>query len=501
MANNSGAGGGGGGAPSSGPSSGPHSGPSSASLATLSLSASSSLSGSSSKTDHQSPIVNARFKHYHKPTVSDSPRLVELCHRYIEEENVEALAQIARVRGLPPSYRQYAWPLLLAHHPYVVNPVVVAEFPTQPMTEDKIPYRRIRGDISRYRKRLKASAKHAASGNFHFSHQHSSASTPMSVSPTNSSSGHSLTEGCSSGASGNSNNSNNENGVDQAFSQFLQDTVDDQRYRTIEDAIVKFLDKWGHMTPYESGMAWVAFALAEWVSPVFELDSGSSSTPPPSQSSTPDLAPMSAPIANFGTVFEQFMLVLFHSPAPNADGPYGPCDSPITDRISQFLSMFRRLLPEISSHFDEEDVLSSIGGDEWLLWWIKWMGAKAWNSHDRARVWDMYLGWRPENLPIDSGYNLVEDENGLGGPGLGPDPFWNLVELESQSIVDPHTQHLFVALAMLKSRRTTLMELDQGEIREFLCRVSRSKDTESLVVEAGELWRSWKWNEEHDNER
>lgn len=115
------------------------------------LSASSSLSGSNKTEPYEdNPHLSSRFKHYHRPTVSESPYLVSLVERYIVENNVEGLAKVARNRGLPPSLRQYAWPLLLSTHPFVMEPSIQDEFPDDParISEEhhrEVPYKRIKG--------------------------------------------------------------------------------------------------------------------------------------------------------------------------------------------------------------------------------------------------------------------------------------------------------------------------------------------------------------------
>jgi hypothetical protein len=450
------------------------------------LSAASSLSGSyggwsddNSTGSSYSPTMTStnavsasRFKHYHRPTISDSPALVQLCHKYIESGNIDGLARMARNRGLPPALRQYAWPLLLATHPYVVSPCLIEEFPDSSVgpQQELVPSRRIRGDLSRIRTRLN---KHQSNNSSNLISTHDSArSTPTRAqSPLNSP--------IPTDA--------------EVVAAYFSDAVADRRFEMIEDAIDKFLSKWGRTIPYESGMAWVALGLADWVDPVFELAAHSSRQSPKNQSaaSTPELMPLGEwqPDAmSFARIYEHLLLVMFHSPAMSADGPSGPCDSPLSQRMSSFLSIFRKLLAETSEHFDEEDVLSNIGGDEWLLWWIKWMGTRVWNKHDRARIWDMYIGWRPTVSLIDES----EDD------GLGMDPFWNPLELDSNTILDPHTQHLFVCVAILKSKRNTLLELDQSEIRQSLTQVKRANDMESIIMEAGEAWRSWQWAEEHE---
>lgn len=439
-------------------------------LAALSstLSASSSLSGSTNNSISSPTMSASRFKHYQKPTVSDSPELVALCESYVENKDIEGLARLARNRGLPPQSRQYAWPLLLDNHPYVLNSNIIPEYPDSSIHQQKVPYNRVKNDIARYRKRLKPTAT-------------TNNSTTLTSPNENDSSG-----------------SNNTTTNLDKLSDYLSE---DEKFLVIEKSIVDFLGKWGNLIPYESGITWAAFGLSEWINPIYEMQkkspaddvSSESSTPPNGNGHNEVIIPVGlwSDKINFSQIFENFLLVMFHSPTPKGDGPYGPCDSPITDRISSFLTVFRKLLPEIADHFNEEDVLANVGGDEWIIWWIKWLGAKVWNSHDRARIWDMYLGWRPEGGKQESNYETEI--------GIGTDPFWDVMELESTHILDPHIQHLFVCIALLKSNKHTLLELDQSEIREFLIRVSKSKDIESIIQEAGECYRSWKWLEDNES--
>lgn len=631
----------------------------------------------------------SRFKHYHKPKVTESPRLVYLCQKFINERNIDGLALIARRRGLPPKLRQYAWPLLLASHPYVVNPSVDVEFPTQPLSKDLIPLKRIKNEIARYQKRMamnhttsrastyNSSTPSVATNSTHnVTHQppqQSARSTPISISPT----------GSSWSDASKINGSSDQQPIGENITSA---SLEAQKHEAIEEAIKSFLTKWGRIIPYDSGMVYMAFSLADWVDPVCRLEdrsgllkgtTGSGTNTTESQASSPELGPadshppveppqtnhnptptpsapynyssvsssqVASPVSSgtatptpesstvtpfslrslsftlpyvFSTVFEHLMLVAFHSPQSDSNNrPQGPCDSSTTDRISFFLSVIRRLLPDLAKHFDEEDVLSSIGGDEWLLWWVKWMGAKVWDRRDRARIWDMYFGWRP--YPASAGFNLAEaaiakakklaQETASGSTGndgrlsspsshsvssssslsssasarsvpgpngvppytvaedeegsiklnnnvvldlaqleidLGPDPFWsaNISDYDdneecntatatnststptstttsintitsnnrntdtSTSVdfpplpvpqIEPLLEHLFVCLVMLKSKTATLLELDQSEIRGCLGRLYRSKDIESIIVEAGECWRAWRHAEDLD---
>lgn len=756
-----------------------------------------------------------RFKHYLKPTVTDSPRLVFLCQQFIKSGDADSLAVIARRRGLPPKLRRLAWPLLLASHPYVLNPNICVDSMSPPTESNVIPVKRIVNEIARYQKKKKQRMLIKAGGSYTVA---ASSNTSASNSATNSSiNGTESQPQPNSGTTHSNSNSHDE-------TEALQFTV-------IQEAVENFLTKWGHIVPYDPGMVYVAFALSDYIDMVPSstssdvLGSAASATDnngsvdsslaqslsqlnvrqscydsvpgSPSLQAASALQPkedqvdtnksnskhqaasqgqqfllksLKSPSYTFSQVFNNFMLVLCHSPveeeeeigyenrfnendielkyksetgvykqatstnpsrsesfsslpktprlASSSNSTWGGCNnkkSTTTDRISFFLSAFRRLLPDLATHFDEEDVLSGIGGDEWVLYWIKWLGAKVWDKRDRARIWDMHLGWRQNKIDLeDEGFmekvakacklsgsewsmstdcditttsaNIFDASNSSNSPNsvvengsaetpdtlqpsssrvptgpnsssstnssshssvtsfssltsgasvstataqntniaanpsssyhstsssssdlhhknsmsihheygavkspssqnftfswqqleneIGPDPFWTAgsvlldkkvvakeekkakLQMEeylkkegkeitgnenekvllddshqldsssesasstpksisstdslrsyhkqrrlplSQSI-DPLTEHLFFCLALLKSKSSTLLELDQSEIRGLLSKLFKSNDIESLVSEACEMWRTWEYEEEEEDE-
>lgn len=701
-----------------------------------------------------------RFKHYHKPKVTDSPRLVFLCQQFINTGDADSLAVIARRRGLPPKVRHLAWPLLLASHPYVLKPNLCVDSMSPPTGKDVIPTKRITNEILRYQKK-RNQQKQAVAG-----------TRSTLISSSNPSSATNTTVTSLHGTDSHQQQAGNAN----------QDEIEALRCTVIQEAVENFLTKWGHIIPYDPGMVYVGFALSEWIelvptnsscsfsspfspasaehvgssaypsamaslahsfahlsyqssistrtstvsesfesrpsSPALQAVSASAQRPhSPNQSSEHiepgqqfSLKTLEAPSYTFSQVFYNFMMIVCHSPEDiegeeaqergshggshggsstskpssiKSGGQSNSGKSTTTDRISFFLSAFRRLLPELADHFDEEDVLSGIGGDEWVLYWIKWLGAKVWDKRDRARIWDMHLGWRPNGMKLEDDEMFMKKvmkacqlggvggpevasvnqsnlgasactspvaaepvqlsdcsagmsssstsppssvasfssftsnsgtgsngafsesqgcENGTGGTNntnssefvvktptnqnftftwaqleneIGPDPFWTagsvLVgregERESErekakakrdsscsslgngvdedgdkedntvvnnfkkeqptvrpfstisssstsslsssfssssslscraKCMDPLTEHLFVCLALLKSKTSTLLELDQSEIRGLLGKLYRSKDVESLVSEACEMWRTWDHEEESD---
>ncbi|CDK24502.1 unnamed protein product [Kuraishia capsulata CBS 1993] len=478
-----------------------------------------------------------------KLAVTDTPELVRLCNHYLQTKNVGGLAMIARQRGLPPALRAKAWPVLLRYHPFVINPYITPDFEVELDENDETPVSedtsvaKIKSDLRKYLKSSRATLE------------------PKNLTPE----------------------------LRELFS------TQDEIFQTIERAIVKFMKKWGSIINYDSGLAWVALGLAEWIPPLpdsnyvlcgrndiakngtklrnllddfFErlpedqLNSvisthSVSSSPKSSDGSVDDpsfLLPETATdytvngssglrspfreypykVMTFAEIYERLVLVILHSPEPREEettagqnkGSQTTEESLMNtlpmkggspnDRIAFFLYCLRKCLPELNQFLSEEDILNTNSQkDDWIIWWLKWCGAKAWSRYDRGRVWDMLLGWR------DSKSFSQEDVSRLGltpqtSELLGPDFFWNPLSLNNTcrpslkplisslsstnllsmgsggsrsssadtelvppvSVLDPHFELIFISVAFLKSKEFALLELEQSEIREFLNKAS-----------------------------
>lgn len=110
----------------------------------------------------------------------------------------------------------------------------------------------------------------------------------------------------------------------------------------------------------------------------------------------------------------------------------------IEERVSYFIYCLRKLLPELSQYFHEEQILTKFGclDDEWLIWWLKFCGTKVWSKYDRGRIWDFMLGWRLKNPRRDFNYyyeklNYV-NRNTL--EKLGPDIFWSVGSEDNNNV-------------------------------------------------------------------
>ncbi|AOA63813.1 Protein required for Brome mosaic virus replication [Komagataella phaffii] len=441
-------------------------------------------------------------------TITDLPELVKLLHKFLETKNVTGLALIARQKGLPPSMRAKVWPLLLRTHPFVLKPYITSDdddgddvdgeeeeqeddlhssTPDNSTTSSNdtegsdneypssIPIHRIRSELQRYTIRSNYNKD-----------------IIMSLSPQ----------------------------VRQLFE------VQEQIFHTIERAVARFLKKWGSIVHYDPGLVWLGLALAEWIPPLPEYSyilcgrehvarngtklrdinddnfqrlyvnddissiilnyqsedakfSINENKEPSNDKSNKHQKNLS-----FAELYERMVLVVLHSPEQSdvveTDSMHERTNNilqtiptkggSISERVSFFLHCFRHLLPELSNYFSEEDILNGYNNsDEWVIWWLKWGGARAWSRFDRGRVWDYLLGWR-NGLPANPNSKteilrhqeeLEEVRSCLDSHTLellGPDLFWNpLVKEDVDSTKKPEPESC--ALSRKESLKSMLSTL------------------------------------------
>lgn len=515
------------------------------------------------------------------------PKILAQCQDYLLHKNYHGLALIARQKGVPPFLRFKIWPLLLRHHPFVANPFIQPD--TDVLDKEKSELseseddnglrRKIRKDLRRYMHRI----------------AYSLSEEPLSETEL-------------------------------------------RVFDILETSVHKFVAKWGQIIKYDLALTWIALGLAEWFPPIPHtpwvllgrdvssnshtcigslLDDYNAYTD--SVGIDMDVLVQDGALMSFHEVFERLALVLLHLPESANKGTQKlvkidkltlPINGgTIEERVSFFIYVLQKLLPELSKCFQEEQILNKFGlhDDEWLIWWLKYCGSKVWSRVDRGRVWDLLLGWRVPSKKSDNVPNYYADK--LNMPAelllkLGPDVFWSVDYDENEaaplrkadlfkdlmnglhiepverkksdaieesetaattgtsssssgasspvlstssasttssflgkgsipfSSIDPHIELLFVSLALLKAKENTLVELDQHEIRTFLSRLpaksfspsdkykqyQEQKDKEkgavpkekgaapaehafrydymdSIINEAGELWRKWLWRE------
>lgn len=438
---------------------------------------------------------------------------------YIKERNHHGLALFARQKGIPPFLRFKVWAILLKHHPFVVSPFIQPdnmekESPAADQDSEDAHLHlkhKIRKDLRRYM-----------------------------------------------------------HGIAYLSSEEPLSKTELQLFDILENSVFKFVLKWGKIIKYDSALTWIALGLAEWFPPIPHtpwvlLGRAVSSEEHSCVGSVlleysqyieiiPELdldihlllADESTSSLTYPEAYERLALVLMHSPEGankrTHNGSSTKIDKStlplvggtIEERVSFFIYVFQKLLPELSDHFQEEQILNKFGlhDDEWVLWWLKYCGSKVWSRVDRGRIWDLMLGWRPKSkkAELDSNYYVhklnTSDEI---IEALGPDAFWSVdyeedvprdltrndsfkdlmsglhidnadkrsstystpslttsnslltpnsevcPELPRAAIpfckLDPHMELLFVSLSLIKAKENTLLELDQHEIRTYLSRL------------------------------
>lgn len=519
-----------------------------------------------------------------KPSFAYDVDIFSQLHQYLVDKNHHGLALVARQKGVPPFLRFKIWPILLKYHPFVLNPFIQPDNEVihkkrdsdseldHDVSRDDVLRGKIRKDLRRYIHRLKFSSSSS-----------SSTSNSQSTTPPN----------------------ENIHGVGSAhFGELSHSEL--QVFETLEKAVFKFVTKWGKIIKYDLALTWVALGLAEWVPPIPKSslvlvgrDSNNGSTLVKdvfedyshyieSVEFGPELQKLvdedSMP---FQDVYERLVLVILHTPEEGTrrrpstgalDFKIDKSTLPVSggtieERVSFFIYLLRKLLPELSQYFSEEQILNKFGSndDEWLIWWLKYGGLKVWSRVDRGRIWDTVLGWRVPNKKNErkNKYYYIEKMNISNKvlEKLGPDVFWTVDDEDSEvprnsstksltealneckltdteqmipfGRIDPHIEIVFIALALLRSKENTLVELDQHEIRQYLLRLpsksynrsdkykqyqeqkreeelgssSPSDDErahivsnnnkvdfmENIIAEAGELWRKWLYLEMVDN--
>ena len=238
-------------------------------------------------------------------------------------------------------------------------------------------------------------------------------------------------------------------------------------FKILESSILKFVNKWGKIMKYDHALTWIALGLAEWFPPIPNTswvlvgrDFPSSKTSCIKNlfhdysnyiNNVPNLNEYLEDLVNdkeiinmsFRDVYERLVLVLLHAPEEKIKNKSKDLLGPkkinrkilpinggtIEERVSFFIYCFRKLLPELSQYFQEEQILNKFGShdDEWLIWWLKWCGSKVWSRLDRGRIWDLIFGWRLQNFKKSNSYYVEKlnlSDNLINK--LGPDNFWSV---------------------------------------------------------------------------
>lgn len=385
-----------------------------------------------------------------KPSFNYDLDLFNHCKEFLDTKNHHGLALIARQKGIPPFLRFKIWPILLKYHPYVVNPFIQpdrviinsdkddSKEKSQANSDAEIAddiRAKIKKDLTKYIQRLKYSSNIA---------------TPTAL--------------------------------------------EWEIFETLENAVLRFVTKWGRIIKYDSYLTWFALNLAEWFPPIEGTPWVLVGRDNPSMSSSftlnfmdeysnyidnvPNLKEYLQNLVSdslfvnmsFSHVYERLVLVLLHSPLEKvkkrqesqSSGHSSDTSSsnsysgeernphqvnrtilPVTggtieERVSFFISSLRKVLPELLNYFHEEHILNKFGAhdDEWLIWWLNYCGSKVWSKYDRGRIWDVLFGWRVRNPKKDQHYYFEKLKlSPKFIAKLGPDNFWSL-DNEDQSGFD-----------------------------------------------------------------
>lgn len=513
-----------------------------------------------------------------KPSFNYDLEIFNLCKQYLNNKNHHGLALIARQKGIPPFLRFKAWPVLLKYHPFVLDPFI------QPDNE-----------VINEGNELDSSSSTSSSSSSSSYSSFSKDSGSRNGSSSGTQRLHEQASYNARSDTENRIKKDISRYVQRIFGSLSTElpSLDREILDVIENAVKKFTLKWGKIIKYDLSLLWMALNLAEWIPPLPKtpwvlVGRDQNSHPKLTHNVLDDYTHYIDNIPGLGNyleeliyndehisslafheVYERLVLVLLHCPEPDSrkqtsqngsTGGKGDVASndhhnhhnhhhyhhqqdqlnktrlPVTggtieERVSFFIFCLRKLLPELSQYFHEEQILSKFGclDDEWLIWWLKFCGTKAWSKFDRGRIWDFMLGWRLKNPKKNFNY-YYEKLNYVNRDTLeklGPDIFWTLnsekterpkmnprnnsfrdlvhelncnfhisradfnQQLQSDgskskivspasdapaltipfSTIDPHVALIFISISLLKSKENTLVELDQHEIRQFLSRL------------------------------
>lgn len=427
-----------------------------------------------------------------KPSFTYDLDVFNLCKEYLNTRNHHGLALIARQKGIPPILRFKVWPILLKSHPFVISPFIQPDSEllnestssrsnsSSSSTGSNTPLLTAPGSI-------KDAAIIDGDANDNDNDSNSNSNDDDNDRDDNDANTKEKEED-------ERNNKIREKikrdlakyiqRLKYSQSKYTVSETEHEILSILENAIMKFTLKWGKIIKYDLSLTWIALNLAEWFPPIPKtpwvlvgkeyssshqslivnfLDDYSNYI-----DNIPDLREYLERLIyhdekistiSFREVYERLVLVLLHCPQPvsrrkKSDNQglnqrrnqsevqkdqqsfkvnkttLPKTGGTIEERVSYFIYCLRKLIPELSQYFHEEQILTKFGclDDEWLIWWLKFCGTKVWSKYDRGRIWDFMLGWRLKNPKRDFNYyyeklNYV-NRNTL--EKLGPDIFWSV---------------------------------------------------------------------------
>ncbi|KAI9817470.1 MAG: Protein required for Brome mosaic virus replication [Pycnora praestabilis] len=360
----------------------------------------------------------------------------------------DALASYARLHGIPERFRGSVWPILLDTHPIILASRLGDNENAHLDVENEIPIKRIRAEMGRYHRRQK--------------------NLPHTQNPSPP----------ASASSGADSTASNDTAIGSAsdvlppdpetLQQIALDTV-------VEDAVVAYLQENPHIQ-YFPGLIQVCFTLSDWIF----------IAPSPGILSIEEQESRSSILHK---AFAQIMTIMHSTPSTTSNNSTEQTfDAVVTSRISHFLTIFRRLMPELAAYFDEEEFNGF--GEEWVHTWTKWWCARELRKDEKARLWDFYLGYRPPpetallTRTAPSSQNTPESDT---KEATQPPESHSSATAEAQTRAHaPADWHPFICLALLRACKDALEELELSEIRTLLTRLPKM-NMDAILKEAGKL--------------
>lgn len=361
-------------------------------------------------------------------------QIIEIVIDLINDNDHDTLAFLARTTGIPPQLRHVVWPILLKYNPMCISPNIVSNVITWDNATNT--YQLVEKTES-----VDSTMRHLQNGTEQESDPDSVERLVM----------HDLQKYFHLRI-----NPISDENQDDAEKDTLHRDDELQVIKALKEAIMHFLKKWSMIFKYESGIAWIALGLAEWVPPIPVVEepvvlngrrhthkkislsnNNSSATLPngnpnscmeddeqdcnisklykeyPLPQHLKDRLPKEYQFS-FNDLFERLLLVILHSPdtlmAKSQIQKEFPSNSthlsnyiPILSggdlsfQTQTFFKVFSSILPELYQPLtDESTIQPNSSRATWLYWWIKCSGARALQRQDRARIWDILLGWRPK---------------------------------------------------------------------------------------------------------
>lgn len=446
------------------------------------------------------------------PSFNYDLEIFKLCQKFIREKNHHGLALIARQKGLPPFLRYKIWPILLKYHPYVINPSIQPDVSKKDDNSENEPINKeellakIEKDLKKYLTRLKYTQqikdlnenelkifevlkdsifKFLVKWGKIIKYDSSFSWIALGLAewfpPIPDTYWVLVGRDLPSKSSKPSLNSNSSSST--ISETFEQPTVIKDLFLDYSNYIENL-----NLSDEESSES---FDNGSVFSENYLIDN--------------DLTENKM---KFYEVFERLVLVLLHCPQNKLKQDNKKYETlsnekflnlpkhggSIEERVTFFIYLLRKLLPELSNYFNEEQILNKFGAndDEWLIWWLKYCGSKVWSRLDRGKIWDNLLGFKFKSKGKNYNESVLHLNNHLLSK-IGTDNFWtldscgnnsstSLINLSQLTInnedddipfpkMNPHIQLIFIALALLKCRENVLSELDQHEIRQYLSRL------------------------------